>query len=324
MLKHFIVTGGSGFIGGQIADHLQRSGHEVVFVDKRPPEDPTRLYMHADALPHYLKQGDFDHFDGIVHMGACTNTLYGLGMGDRAGLEKADQQYLKETNTDYSKLLWEWCSEKKKPFIYASSAATYGDGKLGFSEDLSTLMLLQPLNPYGKSKHEFDLWAIESAAAKKCPPIWAGLKFFNVYGKTEASKGKMASMVYQLFTQARETGKVRLFTDGEQKRDFVWVGDIVKIIDYMLFPRARSSVAKGLFNIGTGKGRTFNEVAKACFAVLGKPVQIEYFDMPEQLKPAYQNFSEAKLDRLKSIGYNQEFTSIEDALKTFVSPLPIP
>lgn len=316
-----IVTGAAGFIGGQIAGWLTQQGHDIIWVDKRPPDDPTRPYQHAQILTSYLakKASEYHDVDAIVHMGACTNTLYGTGIGDRQGMEKYDKMYLNETNTDYTKTLWSWCVEHGKKFIYASSAATYGDGGLGFSEDMSTLFLLKPLNPYGESKHEFDLWAIKEAATKQAPPSWAGLKFFNVYGRNEATKGKMASMVYQLFHQAKGPGKVRLFKDGEQKRDFVWVGDILKIVDFMLF----KSKPTGLFNVGTGKARTFNDVAQSIFTAVGRPCEIEYFDMPESLKPYYQNVSEARLDNLRKLGYQDEMVQIEDGIKTFLTAVPI-
>ena len=208
--------------------------------------------------------------------------------------------------------------------VYASSAVTYGNGENGYTDDESRLHLLKPMNPYGHSKNEFDKWAVSQS---KQPYFWAGLKFFNVYGPNEYHKGRMASVILHAYQQITETGKLKLFkshreeyTDGEQKRDFIYVKDLVDVCIYLMHHRNNS----GIYNLGTGHARTWNDLAKAIFNALNMPVNIEYIDIPEDIRDTYQYFTEADMSKLRSIGYTREFTSIEDGVNDYVRNYLIP
>lgn len=286
-----IVTGASGFIGSTTADRLSKSGHEVVGIDKGAKHS---LLQMLDESPPEWAQPPIE-FDAMVHLGACTDTL------------ETNRDFMLASNTEYTKLLWAACARRKKIFIYASSAATYGDGSQGFDDDTSKLGLLKPLNVYGESKHLFDLWAVEQAKQQKAPPRWAGLKFFNVYGRNEASKGRMASMVYRIYHQAQE-GKVRLFKSGEQTRDWIFVEDVVDIIEHMLEHPCHS-----IYNVGTGTPSSFNDIANYAFALLGKKPDIEYIDMPRDMTSAYQSFSKANMAKVLS-SYKKEFNCLHDGM----------
>jgi ADP-L-glycero-D-manno-heptose 6-epimerase len=218
----------------------------------------------------------------------------------------------------YSQQLWQYCSGKKIPFIYASSAATYGSGELGYKDDHDIVAGLKPLNPYGVSKNEFDRWALASSTQ---PPFWAGLKFFNVYGPNEYHKGRMASVIFHAYNQIQKTGKVKLFRshkpgfgDGEQLRDFIYVEDVINVC-YWLMQKQPSA---GLYNVGTGKARTFNDQVKAIFKSLGIPPQIEYIDTPADIRDKYQYFTEADMSKLKNAGYDQDFYSLEEGVTLYV------
>jgi ADP-L-glycero-D-manno-heptose 6-epimerase len=293
-----VLTGATGFIGQHVLRELA-SLHSIVAVDRRPPVGVTE-WAHADVLPAMLENQSFSA-DAIIHLGAHTDTMFGT-QPPLAELQKA---YLADNNTEYSKTLWSWCAKNEKKFIYASSAATYGDAECGF-DDCQNLSFLKPPTPYAQSKHAFDRWAIKMTAGAFSPPSWAGLKFFNVYGPGEKSKGKMASMVFQAVQQAKQ-GRVSLFKSGEQKRDFVFVGDVVKVISFML----DKASPFGIYNVGTARARSFNDVASAAFAAVGQPVNIEYFDMPESLRQAYQAFTEAKINKLRGLGYVEPFIELE-------------
>ena len=214
--------------------------------------------------------------------------------------------------------MWNRCSDYQIPLIYASSAATYGLGEFGYNDDHEVVNKLVPLNPYGESKNDFDIWALSS---KKQPPIWAGLKFFNVYGPNEYHKGRMASVMLHAFGQIKETGKVKLFKshnpkfkDGEQLRDFVYVKDVVDVILFMMKEKPTS----GLYNLGTGKARSFVDLARATFAALELEPNIEFIDTPEDIRDKYQYFTEANMDKLRSVGYEKEFTSLEIGVDDYV------
>ena len=227
-------------------------------------------------------------------MGARTNTL------------EMDEGLLRKLNTEYTKDVWNKCIEYQIPLIYASSAATYGDGSNGFSDDESMLHMLKPLNPYARSKHEFDLWALSQ---KTKPFFWAGLKFFNVYGPNESHKGPMASMVYQIERQIELHSRVRLFKstdpgiqDGDQKRDFTPVSMICNAMIWLMHHRKNS----GIYNIGTGESKSFNQIAVEAFRKLKKPINVDYFEIPEKLKVSYQNFTQADIKKITSIGMPME------------------
>jgi ADP-L-glycero-D-manno-heptose 6-epimerase len=221
-------------------------------------------------------------------------------------------------------MLWSWCTKHAVPLVYASSAATYGDGAAGYDDDESAITKLQPLNPYGWSKQRFDLWALDRERAGEHPPTWAGFKFFNVYGFGERHKGRMASVILHSSDQIQSAGKVKLFKshkagygDGEQKRDFVYVEDVVDV----LFFAATGAVKRGIYNLGSGKARTFADLARATFKALGKEPNIEFIDMPEALRERYQYFTEAKMERLRAAGYDKPFTSLEDGAARYVERL---
>lgn len=292
------ITGTEGFIGREVLKYFKMFGHKTYEVDNAPVVKPDYYSRHTFLETIEGDDGEIE-LDAIIHMGACTDTLC------------QDREYLQAVNTDYSKRLWGYCAQKQIKFIYASSAATYGDGSLGFKDDYETAKNAVPLNPYGDSKKNFDIWAIEKAAKNFAPSSWAGLKFFNVYGPDEGHKKKMASMVYQAIWQAKTWKMIRLFKDGEQKRDFVFVGDVVRVIDFLL-----DKTPCGFVNVGTGKSRSFNDLANAVFSALKMEKKIEYFDMPEELKPAYQNNTQADIEKLKYyFEYHREFTTLEDGVK---------
>ncbi|HEY2908990.1 MAG TPA: ADP-glyceromanno-heptose 6-epimerase, partial [Gemmataceae bacterium] len=245
----------------------------------------------------------------IFHLGACSSTT------------ESDWGYLERNNIGYSQSLWEWCAAKRCPFLYASSAATYGDGARGF-DDRTPPNGLVPLNLYGKSKNDFDAWALaEVAAGRATPPRWAGLKFFNVYGPREVHKGRMASVVYQAWRQIREVGCVRLFKstvsefpDGGQLRDFVFVDDCV---DHLLW-LWRNAAPNGLYNSGTGEPRSFLDLARAVFTALGTAPDVRFIDMPADLAGRYQNFTQAAMEKLRGAGYTLPPTPLEEGVKAAV------
>ena len=245
--------------------------------------------------------------EAFIHLGACTSTV------------ETDAAYLLENNYRFTVRLAEYAITNNHRFIYASSAATYGDGEFGYDDDdISLPQKLKPMNPYGRSKNDFDKWAL---VQNKAPFFWAGLKFFNVYGPNEFHKGRMASVVFHAFNQIKETGKVKLFRshrpgfkDGEQMRDFIYVKDLCDVCIFLMHHRKNN----GIYNLGSGKARTFKDLVNSIFAALGKPSGIEYIDTPEDIRDKYQYFTEAKMDKLKSIGYTKPFTSIEEGVKDYV------
>ena len=257
--------------------------------------------------------------DAIVHLGARTDTT------------EFNYAIHEELNVEYSKALWNYAAEKQIPFIYASSAATYGGGENGYNDTHTILDKLTPLNPYGISKNEFDKWAIAQEAT---PPNWAGLKFFNVYGPNEGHKGRMASVIFHAFNQIKETGLVKLFKshkegfeDGQQLRDFVYVKDVVNVIYWMLQKMLASkwdNSLNGLYNLGTGKARSFYDLAANTFTAQGLQPNIEFIDMPLDIRDKYQYFTEANMHKLLAAGYDQPFSSLEDGVKDYVANYLVP
>jgi ADP-L-glycero-D-manno-heptose 6-epimerase len=248
----------------------------------------------------------------IVHMGACTDT------------RETDRQYLDRVNVSSSRQLWHRAIALDVPFIYASSAATYGDGAFGYDDDEAMIPRLKPLNAYGDSKQEFDLWALGEEASGRRPSHWTGLKFFNVYGFGERHKGSMSSVVIQAFDQIRARGRVRLFkshrdgiADGHQARDFVFIDDVVGV----LLALVERPLERGIFNLGSGRARTFLDLAHAVFAALGQAPQIEFIDTPADLQKTYQYFTEAPMHRLRAAGYATHPTSLEDGVNAYVRDL---
>jgi ADP-L-glycero-D-manno-heptose 6-epimerase len=245
-------------------------------------------------------------------------------MGAISATTELDEGVLKRLNVDYSKNLWNEARRLGLPFVYASSAAVYGDGALGFDDDAALVPRLSPLNPYGESKRRFDLWALEEAAASRTPPAWAGFRFFNVYGFGERHKGPQASVVLHGYDQVKATRGIRLFrshregiADGHQSRDFVDVSDAVEAVWFAL----KKPVTGGIYNVGTGKARTFLDLAKAVFASLGVDERIDYVDTPEGIRERYQYFTEAKMDRLRAQGFTKKPVALEDGVDWYVRRL---
>jgi ADP-L-glycero-D-manno-heptose 6-epimerase len=309
------ITGAAGFIGSCLAGHLNEQGHKnLLLVDdflSRP--DKARNYRDLAYIARYQRL-DFPamlerfHRDisFVIHMGARTDTT------------EKDWGIFEELNLGYSKKIWELCAEHEIPLIYASSAATYGGGELGYDDRHDIVEQLQPLNPYGISKNDFDIWALKQ---EKAPPFWAGLKFFNVYGPNEFHKGRMASVIFHAVNQIRETGKMKLFrshrpdvADGHQSRDFIYVKDVENIVSFLMTKQAPN----GLYNVGTGKARTFLDLTRATFRAMGIEPNIEFMDTPEDIRDTYQYFTEANMDKLRAAGYDKPFWSLEDGVEDYV------
>ncbi len=309
-----LITGAAGFIGSCLTQGLLEAGYtDLVLVDefgspaKAPnwQDKPYRAIVPRAELMTWLQQNK-PQLEAVLHMGARTDTA------------EQDAALFDRLNLHYSQQLWQWCAEQKIPMIYASSAATYGDGSLGFDDNEATIAPLRPLNLYGWSKQNFDRWALRQNQA---PPYWVGLKFFNVYGPNEYHKGRMASVVFHTFRQIEQTGQMRLFrshradfADGEQKRDFIFVRDLVHVIRFLLSTR----VPNGLYNLGTGQARTFNDLAISTFRSLNLTPEISYIDTPIDIRDAYQYFTEARMDKLRKAGYEADFTSLEAGISTYV------
>jgi ADP-L-glycero-D-manno-heptose 6-epimerase len=309
-----LVTGGAGFIGSALVWALNRYGCENIVVcdqlvtdEKKRNLTPLRYtdYIESDVLQSRLQSGALGKFDLVLHMGACSSTT------------ETDENFLKRNNLEFTKDLADWALGQKVRFVYASSAATYGDGSVGMEDDDSQLDKLHPLNLYGCSKHLFDLHAKRAGFLNQI----VGLKYFNVFGPNEDHKGDMRSVVHKSFGQVRETGVIRLFksyrkdyADGEQKRDFLYVKDAVAMTLYL----AANKQANGLFNIGSGVARTWIDLAKAVFAALSRKPNIQFIEMPETIRDKYQYFTQANLARLRAAGYIAPVTSLEDAVNDYV------
>jgi len=314
-----LVTGGAGFIGSNVVASLNAAGRTDVVVNDTLGTDGRWRNLAkrqlADVVPpaDLMAWLDGRKLDAVIHMGAISETT------------ATDGDLVIETNFRLSLRLLDWCTQTRTPFIYASSAATYGDGHAGFVDTLSLpeLRKLRPMNLYGWSKHLFDLVVAERVArGEKLPPQWAGLKFFNVFGPNEYHKGTMQSVLARVFDGANAGEPVRLFkshrdgiADGDQRRDFIFVEDIVAVMMWLL---ATPSVS-GLFNVGTGHARSFRDMIVAMFAALGRAPNIEYIDMPEAIRNSYQYFTQSDVSNLRRAGYNAGFTPLEDAVSAYVS-----
>ena len=313
-----VVTGGAGFIGSCFLWKLNQSGvSDIIVADRLGDGEKWKNlvgkqyedYLDKDLFLEQLTAGRFGNtIDAIVHMGACSSTT------------ETDASYLMQNNYGYTKKLAQWSLALGKRFVYASSAATYGMGEHGYSDDDAIAPLLQPLNMYGYSKHAFDLWLINNGFQARC----AGIKFFNVYGPNEFHKDDMRSMVLKGYEQIKATGKIKLFRshrddyqDGEQRRDFVYIKDALNAIDYLL----NNPDVNGIFNMGTGTTATWNQLAQAIFKALNLPAAIEYVDMPETLRGKYQYFTQADMTKLRKTGYDAAPTPLNDAVLDYVSLL---
>jgi len=308
------ITGAAGFIGSCLVASLNASGFEqLILVDDF--SDEQKVYnlkgkkyihkVHRDQFIDWCKAhpGTVQY---IFHLGARTDTTL------------HDYSIFKKLNVDYSKELWEYCTGEQIPLVYASSAATYGDGAFGYKDDERVIPSLIPLNAYGQSKNDFDIWALEQ---KHQPPFWAGLKFFNVYGPNEYHKKRMASVIFHAYRQIKERGYIKLFRshnpdykDGEQMRDFIYVKDVISVATWLM----QQQPGSGIYNLGTGKARSFNALANAVFTTLHLPGKIDYIDTPEDIREKYQYFTEAEMSKLKKAGYTREFYTLEQGIADYL------
>lgn len=322
-LPIIIVTGAAGFISSCLVQYLNSLGHEnLVLVDdfgeeKKRVNWEGRTYIRTverQSLFSWLAETE-PHVQFVFHLGARTDTT------------EFNYAIHEELNVQYSKDMWNYCAQHQVPLVYASSAATYGGGELGYNDAHGVVEQLQPLNPYGVSKNEFDKWALQQPSQ---PPFWAGLKFFNVYGPNEYHKARMASVIFHSFNQIQQNGVVKLFRshkegikDGEQLRDFVYVKDVVKVMHWMMEENpvsdsANRRLSNGLYNLGTGTARSFNDLVKVTFAGLDKEPNVEYIDMPEDIRDKYQYFTEANMQKLHNAGYNEPFYTLEEGVNDYV------
>ncbi|MEZ5014986.1 MAG: ADP-glyceromanno-heptose 6-epimerase [Chitinophagales bacterium] len=309
-----VITGAAGFIGSCVASHLRSAGYaDMLLVDdfnrteKLPNLQTLEGCRRVDRSLFFTEiQNDTRHIDAVIHLGARTDTT------------EFDMDIFDVLNINYSKEMWAFCAEHHIPLIYASSAATYGDGAHGYDDSHFLVDDLKPLNPYGASKNIFDSWVLQQ---KVKPPFWQGLKFFNVYGPNEYHKGRMASVILHAYRQISETGKVKLFRshkveykDGWQLRDFIYVKDVCSMIQWMLEQKPYS----GIYNIGTGTARSFYDLAAATAQAMGKTLEIEWIDIPEDIRDKYQYFTEAKMDKLHAAGYAKDVYSLEAGITEYV------
>jgi ADP-L-glycero-D-manno-heptose 6-epimerase len=317
---HIVITGAAGFIGSCLTGFLNDKGYNNLILvddfnreDKQPNlEGKHFLYkIERDAFFTWAED-QVEKVDFVFHIGARTDTT------------EFDYAVHQRLNVEYSQKMWNYCTVRQIPLVYASSAATYGSGEHGYNDDHEIVGQLNPLNPYGISKNEFDKWALQQ---QTFPPFWAGLKFFNVYGPNEYHKGRMASVIFHSFNQVRSGGQVKLFKshrpdfkDGEQLRDFIYVKDIIKLCLWLMVHRPPN----GLYNLGTGKARSFDDLVKSTFAGLDLDPNIEYIDMPLDIRDRYQYFTEASMQKLRNAGYEDEFYSLEkgidDYVRNYLSP----
>jgi ADP-L-glycero-D-manno-heptose 6-epimerase len=312
-----VVTGAAGFIGSYLIKRLNQDNfNAIIAVDKFDNDAKNKNLVGLKIREridrdHFLPWLDqhYETIEFIFHIGARTDTA------------EFDTTLLNKLNTQYTKDIWTRCCRYQIPLVYASSAATYGLGEMGYDDDESRIPLLKPLNPYGQSKQDFDVWAL---AQNDKPFFWAGLKFFNVYGPNEYHKGRMASVIWHAYNQIRKTGKMKLFKshhpefkDGEQMRDFVYVKDVVEVCMFLMHHRKNS----GIYNLGSGKARTFVDLTKAVFNAVGKEEVIEFIDTPADIRDKYQYFTQANMNKLKSIGYTRTFATLEEGVFDYVKQI---
>lgn len=309
-----VVTGAAGFIGSCLISQLNKEGfNDIIAVDDFSKTEKSGNLESKHIIQKVERTSFFSWFirnvtdiDFVFHIGARTDTT------------EFNVQVFNELNLNYSKNVFTLCGQNDIPLVYASSAATYGLGEFGYKDDHSIVNDLKPLNPYGESKNDFDKWVLDRL---EFPPFWAGMKFFNVYGPNEYHKARMASVIFHAYRQINETGKVRLFrshkpefSDGEQLRDFVYVKDVVNVLMFMM----KNTPESGLYNLGTGKARSFNALANATFSALNIPASIEYIDTPQDIRDKYQYFTEAEMGKLLNAGYTGGFMTLEEGVADYV------
>jgi ADP-L-glycero-D-manno-heptose 6-epimerase len=343
-----VVTGAAGFIGSCLVGFLNQKGFDNLILVDEFSEEEKELNLHLKKYAVRIEREAF--FDWLTREKRVIKFIFHMGARtDTAEFDYAVHQHL---NVEYSKKIWNYCAIQNIPLVYASSAATYGAGESGYNDDHNTIQQLAPLNPYGVSKHEFDKWALQqaqddlqsfdglrvnqaqgdnSSTTSKTPLLWAGLKFFNVYGPNEYHKARMASMVFHSFNQIIQNGSVRLFksrkeefADGEQLRDFIYVKDVIKMcywfmeIGQQTKDNRQQLVSSGIYNIGTGKARSFNDLVKATFVALDRDPEIKYIDMPEDIRDKYQYFTEAKMEKIKLAGYTSPLYTLEEGISDYI------
>lgn len=315
-----VLTGAAGFIGSCLLKHFEKEDHhEIIAVDDF--SNPQKKANYSDAVKVTLIDRNtfvswfMEHghtVDLCLHIGARTDTT------------EQDIGLLHALNTHYSQFIWQACVNFSIPLIYASSAATYGDGSLGYDDQHDLIKDLKPLNPYGQSKQDFDVWALSQ---QEKPPFWAGLKFFNVYGPNEYHKGRMASVVFHTYQQILKTGKMNLFRshrpdyhDGFQSRDFIYVKDVISVISFL----AKTQPTSGIYNLGSGMANPFIHLAQYTFEAMNRPADISFIDTPEDIRDTYQYYTCAAMEKLKSVGYSKEFYSLKDGVFDYVQGYLIP
>lgn len=335
--SHIVITGAAGFIGSCLVGYLNEKGFSnLILVDEFTHADKASNLSGKNYEVKIERESFFDELakrklptiDFVFHIGARTDTT------------EFDYKIHQHLNVDYSMKIWDFCTVNKIPLVYASSAATYGSGELGYDDNHEVIPRLKPLNPYGESKNEFDKWVLQQ---KDHPPSWFGLKFFNVYGPNEYHKARMASVIFHSFNQVKKTGQVKLFKshrpdfeDGKQLRDFIYVKDILKVSYWLMLhstanvdPQWKSGqngiqgtsnpvLENGIYNLGTGKARSFEDLVKATFSALDLHPKIEFIDMPIDIRDKYQYFTEANMKKLKSAGYHESFYSLENGIDDYV------
>ncbi|MBK8685940.1 MAG: ADP-glyceromanno-heptose 6-epimerase [Bacteroidetes bacterium] len=311
-----LITGAAGFIASRLVNSLNQLGyHQLYLMDDFTVESKKANFenlicidkIERNQVESFLRENQ--SLDAVIHLGARTDTT------------EMDYSIHEKLNLNFSKILWKYTSEHQVPLIYASSAATYGDGLLGYQDNHEIIQELQPLNPYGISKNEFDKWAIQESEKGDQPSRWYGLKFFNVYGLGESHKGRMASVIFHAYHQIKKTGTMKLFrshradfADGEQKRDFIDVADVLNVIVWLI----KNPVNSGLYNLGTGKAETFLSLAEGVFESLNLKPQIQFVDTPEDIREKYQYFTEADMSKLRKAGYSFPFTDLKTGIKKYV------
>ena len=308
-----LITGAAGFIGSVVASALNKAGREdLVLVDDFSKTFKSKNYAHIQ----YLKRIDRkDLFSEIENLGKIDCVIH---LGARTDTTETDVALFDRLNLNYTKFLWQFCAKHNTPFIYASSAATYGLGEFGYEDNHDICKQLQPLNAYGNSKNDFDIWALQQDIQ---PPTWYGLKFFNVYGPNEYHKGRMASVIFHTHRQILKTGEMKLFRshhpdfkDGEQMRDFVYVKDVAKVISFLMQGQAEN----GIYNLGTGTARTFWDLAANTFRAMQLVPNISFIDTPADLRDKYQYFTEANMSKLRRAGYTEPFATLEEGITDYV------
>ncbi|WP_069659509.1 ADP-glyceromanno-heptose 6-epimerase [Arcticibacter eurypsychrophilus] len=315
-----VITGAAGFISSCLVQKLNDEGfYDLVLVDDFSSAEQNKNFE-GKRFSHQIDRKDFIQWIRANHV----HTQFVFHLGARTDTTEFDHTLLNELNLEYSKEVWNACVEFGLPLVYASSAATYGLGEQGYEDDERTLNTLKPLNPYGESKNDFDIWALKQPRA---PYFWAGMKFFNVYGPNEYHKGRMASVILHTFNQIKATGKMKLFQshnpkfkDGEQMRDFVYVKDVINVLYFFMHHRKDS----GIYNLGTGKARTFLDLATNTFKALNKEPEISFIPTPEDIRDKYQYFTEAPMHKLLAIGYNNPFHTLEEGVSDYVKNYLVP